>query len=44
MKSRRMRLARYIALMEEINICNNLVGIPEGKIPLERHRRRWKYI
>jgi hypothetical protein len=25
------------------NACNILIGKPEGKRPLRRHRRRWEY-
>jgi hypothetical protein len=40
-KSRRMRLARYIELMGEmINANKILVGNPEGKKPLGRSRLR----
>jgi hypothetical protein len=27
---------------EKRNACRNLVGIPEGKKPLGRHRHRWE--
>jgi len=38
-----MRLGGYVARMEDMrNAFKNLVGIPEGKRPLRRHRRRWK--
>jgi hypothetical protein len=44
MKSRRMRWAGHVARMGEgRNLCRVLVGKPEGKRPLERPRRRWKY-
>jgi hypothetical protein len=43
MKSRRMRLAGYVARMEsrKMYVCRILVGKPEGKRPLARRRRRW---
>jgi hypothetical protein len=42
-KSRRIRWARYIARMSKVRIAFRiLVGKPEGKKPLGRHRRRWK--
>ena len=42
-KSRRMRLAVQVARMwEGIGVYRVLVGKPEGKRPLERHRRRWE--
>jgi hypothetical protein len=42
-KSRRMRWAGHVARMvEKRNVCRILVGKPEGKRPLERHRRRWE--
>jgi hypothetical protein len=41
-KSRRMRLAGHVAVMgEERGVYRVLVGKPEGKRPLGRHRRRW---
>jgi hypothetical protein len=43
MKSRRMRWAGNVARMgKKRNVCRILVGKPEGKIPLGRHRRRWE--
>jgi len=43
-KSRRMRLAGYVAPMgEERGVYRVLVGKPEGKRPLGRHRHRWVY-
>jgi hypothetical protein len=43
-KSRRMRWAGHVARMvEERKMYRVLVGKPEGKIPLGRPRRRWKY-
>jgi hypothetical protein len=40
-KSRRMRLAGHVARMgERRGVYRNLVGKPEGKRPLGRHRRR----
>jgi hypothetical protein len=42
-KLRRMRWAGHVARMGEgRNVYRVLVGKPEGKRPLERHRRRWK--
>jgi hypothetical protein len=42
-KSRRMRWAGHVARMGEgRNVYRVLVGKPEGKIPLERPRRRWE--
>src|SRR5215475_10307066 len=42
-KSRRMRWAGHVARMgEERGVHRVLVGKPEGKRPLERHRRRWE--
>jgi hypothetical protein len=42
-KSRRMRWAGHVACMGEgRNVYRVLVGKPEGKIPLERPRRRWE--
>jgi hypothetical protein len=41
-KSRRMRLARHVARIEEKrNAYRLLVRKPEGKRPLGRPRRRW---
>ena len=41
-KSRRMRWARYVALMgEERGVYRVLVGKPEGRRPLGRPRCRW---
>jgi hypothetical protein len=41
-KSRRMRWAGHVARMEEgKGVYRVLVGRPEGKRPLGRHRRRW---
>jgi hypothetical protein len=41
---RRMRRAGHVARMGEIrNAYNILVGKPEGKRPLGRHRRSWEY-
>jgi hypothetical protein len=40
-KCRRMRLVGHVARMGEIrNVCNILVGKPEGRKPLERPRRK----
>ena len=42
-KSRRMRRAGLVARMEEGRDTHKvLVGIPEGKKPLGRPRRRWE--
>jgi hypothetical protein len=42
MKSRRMRWAGHVARMgAKRNACRILVGMPEGKRPLGRPRRRW---
>ena len=43
-KSRRMRWAGLwnIYIWERRDIYSVLVGKPEGKRPLGRHRRRWK--
>ena len=41
-KSRRMRRAEYVARMgEKRDVYRVLVGKPEGKRHLGRHRRRW---
>jgi hypothetical protein len=41
-KSRMMRLAGHVARMgEKRNAYRILVGMPEGKRPLGRPRRRW---
>jgi hypothetical protein len=40
-KSRRMRLAGRVARMGRGKACRSFVGIPEGKRPLGRIRRRW---
>ena len=41
-KSRRMRWAGHVARMgEERGLYRVLVGKPEGKRPLGRHRFRW---
>jgi hypothetical protein len=40
-KSRRMRWSGNVARIENRNAYRLLVGKPEGKIPLERPRRRW---
>jgi hypothetical protein len=43
MKSRRMRWAGHVALMEAKRYAHKvLVGKPEGKTPLGRPRRRWE--
>jgi hypothetical protein len=43
-KARRMRWARHVACMrEERGVHSILIGMPEGKRPLERPRRRWDY-
>ena len=43
-KSRRMRLAGHVACTGEgKGVHRFLVGNPEGKRPLGRPRRRWKY-
>jgi hypothetical protein len=40
-KQRRMRLARYVAVMVEIkNVHKTFLGKPKGKRPLGRPRRR----
>jgi len=42
-KSRRMRWSGHVALMVEGRGAHRvLVGKPEGKRPLGRHRRRWE--
>jgi hypothetical protein len=42
-KSRSMRWAGYVARMGEMrNAYRILVGMPEGKTPLGRPRRRWE--
>ena len=42
-KSRRMRWAGHVALMEEgTGVHKVLVGKPDGKRPLGRPRRRWE--
>jgi hypothetical protein len=42
-KSRRMNWAGHVTRMEqEKNVYRVLMGKPEGKIPLERPRRRWE--
>jgi hypothetical protein len=42
-KSRRMRLAEYVACMGEFrNAYSVLVGEPEGKSQLGRPKRRWE--
>jgi hypothetical protein len=41
-KSRMMRWARHVARMgEKRNAYRILMGMPEGKRPLRRPRRRW---
>jgi len=41
-KSRRMRWAEHVARMGmRKGVYRVLVGKPEGKIPLERPRRKW---
>jgi hypothetical protein len=43
MKARRMRWAGHVARMGEVRSAYNiLVGRPEGRRPLGRHRRRWE--
>jgi hypothetical protein len=43
-KSRKMRWAGHVARMGEgKGVYRVLVGRPEGKRPLEIHRRRWEY-
>jgi hypothetical protein len=41
-KSRRMKWAGHVARMGEEKKYEILVGMPEGKIPLGRPRRRWE--
>ena len=42
-KSRRMRWAGHVALVwERRGVCRVLVGIPEGKRPRGRPKRRWE--
>jgi hypothetical protein len=42
-KSRRMRLEGHVVCTEEMKIAFKiLVGKPEGKRPLRRHRHRWQ--
>jgi hypothetical protein len=42
-KSRRMRWVGHVARVgEERKVYKVLVGKPEGKVPLETLRRRWK--
>jgi hypothetical protein len=42
-KSRRMRWVQKVACTgQKMNAHSILVGKPEGKIPLERLRRRWE--
>jgi hypothetical protein len=42
-KSRRMRWEGYVARMWEMrNVVKISVGMPEGKRPLVKHRRKWK--
>jgi len=42
-KSRRMGWAGHVAIMgDSSGVYRVLVGIPEGKRPLARHRRRWE--
>jgi hypothetical protein len=40
-KSKRMRWAGHVARMREKRNAYRLVGMPEGKRPLGRPRRRW---
>jgi hypothetical protein len=43
MKSRRMRWVGHVAHMaEKKNVYKILIGKPEGKRPLRRHRCRWE--
>jgi len=42
-KQRRMRWAGHVARMGEMRgVCRVLVGTPEGKRPIGRHRNRWE--
>jgi hypothetical protein len=41
-KSRKIRWASHIARMSERSVYRVLVGKPEGKRPLGRHRCRWE--
>jgi hypothetical protein len=42
-KSRRLRWAGHVArVVEGRGVCRALVGKPEDKRPLERHRRKWE--
>jgi hypothetical protein len=42
-KARRMRWAGHVVCMGEVwGACIILVGKPEGRRPLGRHRRRWE--
>jgi hypothetical protein len=42
-KARRMRWAWHVERMREVRgTCNILVGRPEGRRPLGRHRCRWE--
>jgi hypothetical protein len=42
MKSRRMKWAEHVARMgQKRNAYSLLAGMPEGKMPLGRQRRRW---
>ena len=42
-KSRRKRWAGHVARIgERKGVCRVLVGKPEGKRPLGKHRRRWE--
>ena len=42
-KSRRIKLVRHVARMEEGRVLRRvLVGKPEGKRPLGRPRRKWE--
>ena len=43
-KSRRVRWAGHVARMGRRGVYRVLVGKPEGKRPLGRHRRRWEDI
>jgi hypothetical protein len=38
----RVRLAGHVTRMEHSSAYTVLVGKPEGKRPLGRHRRRWE--